>query len=59
MKKNVISLIGILTVISLAACSNRPKALEGAAQDVRTDTVGDIEQISEEAEEMDLDEETD
>ena len=36
MKKNVVSLIGILVVISLAACSNKLKAPEGDTQNVQT-----------------------
>ena len=37
MKKNVVSLIGILVVISLTACSNKPKDPEGSTQNVQTE----------------------
>lgn len=39
LKKNIVGLIGILIVMSLAACSNKnkPEASEGAAQNVQTE----------------------
>ena len=37
LKKNVVSLIGILVVISLTACSNKPKDPEGSTQNVQTE----------------------
>lgn len=37
MKKNVISLIGILMVMSLTACSNKPEASVGDIQNVQTE----------------------
>lgn len=37
MKKNVVSLTGVLVAMSLAACSNKPEVSEGAAKNVRTE----------------------
>lgn len=48
MKKNVVSLIGILVVMSLTACSNKPEASEGATQNVQTEQEAtEIEQETE------------